>query len=39
MPRKKAKKKAVKKTPLIRIIPLVKVPKAVIRKATVKIDS
>jgi hypothetical protein len=39
MPKQKAKKKAAKKTPLIRIIPLVKVPKAVIGKASVKLDS
>jgi hypothetical protein len=38
MPKQKAKKKAAKKTPFIRIISLTKVPKAVIRKATVKID-
>jgi hypothetical protein len=38
VPKKKAKKKAAKKTPLVRIIPLTKVPKTVIRKATEKVD-
>jgi hypothetical protein len=38
VPKKKAKKKPAKKTPLVRIVPLTKVPKTVIRRARKKVD-